>query len=315
MLSPVPGATAMPDAVRPTTSAGVATRGTARSTPSVAWWSRSGRYSRVPADQYPVPDASPASVVHPLRSPPSAARMRPVSQSWGSTHVRARARLSGSCRATQRSLLTVVAATGTTPVASAQACAPSSPTRSAAASAERVSFHSRAGRTTSSASSSRTMPCCWPPTARADDTLEQPSGRRLLPGRPPVAGVDLGAVRVRRPPGAHHLAGVGVADDDLARLGRGVDPGDELTVGMRVLPDGGGGCSTRRRPWHGIRRRRGRGGGGEGSRAHRTSAEHPAAGTRLSAARQGSTSSTARCASDGVARGCRGWPRRCRPVP
>ena len=48
-------------------------------------------------------------------------------------------------RATQRSLLTVVAATGTTPVASAQACAPSSSTRSSAAAAERVSFHSSAG--------------------------------------------------------------------------------------------------------------------------------------------------------------------------
>jgi hypothetical protein len=93
--------------------------------------------------------------------------MRPVSQSWGSTHVEARARFSGSWSAIQRSLLTVVAATGTTPVASAQACAPSSATRSSADPAERVSFHNSAGRTTASDSSNSTIPCCCPPTAIA----------------------------------------------------------------------------------------------------------------------------------------------------
>ena len=78
------------------------------------------------------------------------------------------------------------------------------------------------------AASSATMPCCWPPTetastssrpARADD--------RGLQGVPPVPGRDLGAVGVRRAPGAHERAGVGVAHDDLAGLRRRVDPGDE----------------------------------------------------------------------------------------
>ena len=163
----------MPGAVRPTTSAGAATRGTSRWAPTdpTAWRRRSSRYERVPADQYPVPEASPPSVVQPSRAAP---RMRPVSQSWGRTQRTARARCSGSCVATQRSLLTVVAATGTTPVASAQAWPPSSSTRSVAACAERVSFHSSAGRTTSSCSSSRTMPCCWPPTETAATPSSSP---------------------------------------------------------------------------------------------------------------------------------------------
>ena len=84
-----------------------------------------------------------------------------MSQSWGSTQVRARSIEPGSLSRTQRSLLAVMAASGTTPTASAHAWAPpSSVTRSAAAPDERVSFHNRAGRTTSSASSSSTMPCC-----------------------------------------------------------------------------------------------------------------------------------------------------------
>ena len=142
---------------------------------AVASRRRSGRYSRVPADQYPVPEASPPSVVQASGAVAPSARIRPVSQSWGSTQVRARARLSGSWVDIQRSLLTVVAATGTSPVASAQAWAPSSATRSSAACAERVSFHSSAGRTTSPCSSSSTMPCCWPPTAIAETPSRMPS--------------------------------------------------------------------------------------------------------------------------------------------
>jgi hypothetical protein len=52
-------------------------------------------------------------------------------------------------------------------------------------------------------------------------------GSRLLDSGPPGGGVDLGAVGVARAAGADQLAGLGVADDDLAGLGRGVDPGDE----------------------------------------------------------------------------------------
>ena len=69
------------------------------------------------------------------------------------------------------------------------------------------------------------------PDGEGGDILEQSVGGRLLPGRPPVARFDLGAVRVGGAPHADDLAGLGVAHDDLARLGRGVDPGDESSVG------------------------------------------------------------------------------------
>jgi len=51
------------------------------------------------------------------------------------------------------------------PTASAHAAPPpSSPTKSSAESAERVSFHKSAGRTTLPISSSATIPCCCPAT-------------------------------------------------------------------------------------------------------------------------------------------------------
>ena len=50
---------------------------------------------------------------------------------------------------------------------------------------------------------------------------------RTLSRFPPPLRIDLGGVGVRRPPVAHQRARVGVADDDLARLGGGVDPRDE----------------------------------------------------------------------------------------
>ncbi|MEE2035276.1 hypothetical protein Q8814_24750, partial [Rhodococcus sp. CC-R104] len=57
-----------------------------------------------------------------------------------------------------RALATVIAASGTTPTASTHAAGPpSSRTRSDAASAERMSFHSSASRTTEPASSRHTM--------------------------------------------------------------------------------------------------------------------------------------------------------------
>ena len=165
--------------------------------------------------------------------------------------------------------------------------------------------------------------------------VEQAPAARLLPRRPPVAGVDLGAVGVRRTPGAHHLPGVGVADDDLAGLGRGVDPGDEQTIRHVVTLSafGSGGRA-------GVADRSGVAVGRPG----RTAGETPSAGpiqrwapptgpvppvggprvadrpgprsaTRVSAARTGSTSSTARCASAAAGTGCRAPHRRCRRAP
>ena len=84
-----------------------------------------------------------------------------MTQSWGRTTSVVRRTDSGSLSASQRSLATVKAASGTDPTASAHAALPpSSLTRSWAVPAERVSFHSRAGRTTAPDSSRVTMPCC-----------------------------------------------------------------------------------------------------------------------------------------------------------
>src|SRR3954447_59185 len=103
-----------------------------------------------------------------------------VSQSCGRHTAAVRAAFSGSFSASQRSLVTVNDATGTSPTASAHAFPPasgppSSVTRSAAAPAERVSFHSSAGRTTSPSSSRQTMPCCCPPTATAATSSRPPA--------------------------------------------------------------------------------------------------------------------------------------------
>ena len=97
-----------------------------------------------------------------------------------------------------------------------------------AAWAERVSFHSSAGRTTSPRSSRQTMPCCWPPTAIAATSSSPPAcGDRLVQGASQAAGSTSVPSGCGARPCAHQLAGLGVADDDLARLGRGVDAGDE----------------------------------------------------------------------------------------
>jgi hypothetical protein len=98
-----------------------------------------------------------------------------VSQSCGSSTEATRRAAAGSCSASQRSLVTVKLATGTDPTASAHFSGPpSSVIRSAAAPAERVSFHSSAGRTTAPASSRATIPCCWPPTAIAATPSSRP---------------------------------------------------------------------------------------------------------------------------------------------
>src|SRR5664280_583267 len=99
-----------------------------------------------------------------------------VRRSWGRHTAAVRAACSGPCSASQRSLVTVNDARGTEPTASAQARGPpNSATSSAAAPAERVSFHSRAGRTTSPCSSRHTMPCCCAPTATATTSAIPPA--------------------------------------------------------------------------------------------------------------------------------------------
>ena len=164
MLSPVPAATSIPCPVRPAGSVGPRTLGTPSERPN-ARSRMSMRYSPLAGDQYPVPDASPRSVAVSC-FPPRPPRSCHVSQSCGNRTCSAALASSGSCSAVQRSLVTVKLATGTLPTACAHASAPpSSSTSSVAASPLRVSFHSRAGRTTLPASSRSTMPCCWPATA------------------------------------------------------------------------------------------------------------------------------------------------------
>ena len=73
------------------------------------------------------------------------------------------------------------------------------------------------------------MPCCWPATLIAATSCR---ARRATTTRvPPRVRILLAARRrrrrVRTVAAAHELAAVGVAHLELARLGRGVDPGDE----------------------------------------------------------------------------------------
>ena len=139
-----------------------------------------------------MPEASPRSVTRSSSAP--VPRSFHVSQSCGRHTAAVRAAFSGSWVASQRSFVAVIDATGSVPVASAHSCAPSSATRSAADCAERVSFHSSAGRTTSPSASRHTMPCCWPATAIASTPSRPPAcGQRGLQRVPPARRVDLGA--------------------------------------------------------------------------------------------------------------------------
>ncbi len=81
------------------------------------------------------------------------------------------------------------------------------------------------------------------------DTVESAAPAGQAEGLPPPVGVHLGAVRVRRARRAHHLTGVGVADDDLRRLGRAVDSGNEGAVAHRVVLHGADVCLTPRVRW------------------------------------------------------------------
>ena len=82
-----------------------------------------------------------------------------------------------------------------------------------------------------------------PPDREGADTVEQPARRRLLEGPPPVRRVDLGGVRMGAAAHPDDFTGARVAHRDLAGLGRGVDPGDERSVGHARCLRGW------RRPW------------------------------------------------------------------
>ncbi len=162
MLSPVPAPSSTPSGVRPADWLGPSTSGRSGRRPPNDSASRSGSHCPVAGEKYPVPEASPRSVCLACW-PPS----RQVSQSCGSSTLATRSALAGSCSASQASLVTVKLATGTSPVRVAQASAPSRATSVLACGADRVSFHSSAGRTTAPAWSRVTMPCCCPATAIA----------------------------------------------------------------------------------------------------------------------------------------------------
>ena len=70
----------------------------------------------------------------------------------------------------------VKAGTGTLPHASDHPEGPSRATSRSASSADSVSFHSLAGRSTSPWPSRTTSPCCWAATATAATSLALPSG-------------------------------------------------------------------------------------------------------------------------------------------
>ena len=127
-----------------------------------------------------------------------AAASRQVSQSWGRQTAAVRAALSGSCSASQRSLVTVKEATGTTPTASAQACGAAQLVDQVGGGARPSGCRSTAapGAPRAPRSSRQTMPCCWPPTASAATSSSPPAvGDAVCERRPPRVGV---APRCRR---------------------------------------------------------------------------------------------------------------------
>ncbi len=120
-----------------------------------------------------MPDASPRSVV----GSPAPPRSWWVIQSWGSSTPWARSSDLGLVLGDPAQLGDREAGhRDDCRCASAQACGPpSSSIRASACGAERLSFHSRASRTGVPASSTSTMPCCWPPTATASTPSSSPA--------------------------------------------------------------------------------------------------------------------------------------------
>jgi len=145
----------------------------------------------------------PISALSPVQRPwPTPLRSRQVSQSCGSSTAAARAALAGSCRASQRSLVTVNEAVGTLPTWLAHHCGPpSSATSSAAAGADRRSFQSSAGLITSPPESRTIMPCCCPatPTASARSSSPSPAWSRAVHHAAGSASVPGGCGALPRP--------------------------------------------------------------------------------------------------------------------
>lgn len=164
MLSPVPAATAIP-AGKPSASAAESVSEPIRVPPVAATSGsmetlrpsrsrRSGSYAPVAVEYQQVPDASPGSVA---ATPAS----RSVRKSWGSRTEAVASAFAGSFSRSHRHFVAVMDATGTVPVRAVHASGPpSSATSAAACGAERVSFHSSAGRSGLPARSRVTRPCC-----------------------------------------------------------------------------------------------------------------------------------------------------------
>ena len=185
MLSPVPGASRTPpDGRPPAGSAGPSTRGS----PGTAPKRQLEQVGPVgPGRRRPVAGAGGVAAVGDERVDAGDPASRQVSQSCGRQTAAVRRAASGSCSASQRSLVTVNDATGTLPTASAHA-----PGRPARRPGRRPPGPSGCRSTAAPAvttapdSSRQTMPCCWPPTLSAATSSSPPRLRdRLLQRRPP----------------------------------------------------------------------------------------------------------------------------------
>src|SRR5689334_6559775 len=101
---------------------------------------------------------------------------RQVNQSCGRHTAAVASACAGSLSTNHRSLLAVIAATGTTPTRFAHSPGPpSSSTSWEPLGADRVSFHSNASRTTAPDRSRHTIPCCCAPTATASTSSSPPT--------------------------------------------------------------------------------------------------------------------------------------------
>ena len=105
---------------------------------------------------------------------------------------------------------------------------PSSSTRSRAAPAERVSFQSSAGPHDGAVLVEADHAVLLAADADGSHVVQSSGlGDRRLQRGPPVVRVHLRAVRMSGAALPHERAGPGVADDDLAGLGGGVDAGNQ----------------------------------------------------------------------------------------
>ena len=110
----------------------------------------------------------------------------------------------------------------------------------AASGADRVSFHRIAGRSGRPSSPSTTSPCCWPATEIAATSEPRPV---LATACASASHQTSGAVSLAPPspvtmwgawPEATIVPRLGVDEQDLGRLGRAVDSGDESWHGRVV---------------------------------------------------------------------------------